>query len=108
MSTNKSRTPLDQRVPLKPTLQSIPVVNIKEVQTVKSSGLSLKVVNDFSQQIPNEEIKMAMENNISDITDFNIDQIAEVMDATEFQPITPGTESINEVAPELPKDKKAK
>ena len=99
MSTNKSRIPLDKDYLPKPSMAVKTIdMNIKaEVEAAPiSTGVKLVEVNTLELQISEEELKMAAEANIGDITDFGEfmpTQVIGLEDATEF-PTIAGNEAI--------------
>lgn len=99
MSTNKSRIPLDKDYLPKPSMAVKTIdMNLKaEVEAAPiSTGVKLVEVNTLELQISEEELKMAAEANIGDITDFGEfmpTQVIGLEDATEFPTIT-GNEAI--------------
>ena len=99
MSTNKSRIPLDKDYLPKPSMAVKTIdMNLKaEVEAAQiSTGVKLVEVNTLELQISEEELKMAAEANIGDITDFGEfmpTQVIALEDATEF-PTIAGNEAI--------------
>lgn len=99
MSTNKSRIPLDKDYLPKPSMVVKTIdMNLKaEVEAAPiSTGVKLVEVNTLELQISEEELKMAAEANIGDITDFGEfapTQVIGLEDATEF-PTIAGNEAI--------------
>ena len=99
MSTNKSRIPLDKDYSPKPSMVVKTIdMNLKaEVEAAPiSTGVKLVEVNTLELQISEEELKMAAEANIGDITDFGEfapTQVIGLEDATEF-PTIAGNEAI--------------
>ena len=99
MSTNKSRIPLDKDYLPKPSMAVKTIdMNLKaEVEAAPiSTGVKLVEVNTLELQISEEELKMAAEANIGDITDFgefSPTQVIGLEDATEFPTIS-GYEAI--------------
>ena len=99
MSTNKSRIPLDKDYLPKPSMAvKTSDMNLKaEVEAAPiSTGVKLVEVNTLELQISEEELKMAAEANIGDITDFGEfmpTQVIGLEDATEF-PTIAGNEAI--------------
>lgn len=99
MSTNKSRIPLDKDYLPKPSMAVKTIdMNLKaEVEAAPiSTGVKLVEVNTLELQISEEELKMAAEANIGDITDFGEfipTQVIGLEDATEF-PTIAGNEAI--------------
>ena len=99
MSTNKSRIPLDKDYLPKPSMAVKTIdMNLKaEVEAAPiSTGVKLVEVNTLELQISEEELKMAAEANIGDITDFGEfapTQVIGIEDATEF-PTIAGNEAI--------------
>ena len=99
MSTNKSRIPLDKDYLPKPSMavKTIDMNQKAEVETTPiSTGVKLVEVNTLELQINEEELKMAAEANIGDITDFGEfipTQVIGLEDATEF-PTIAGNEAI--------------
>ena len=99
MSTNKSRIPLDKEFLPKPSMAVKTIdMNLKaEVEAAPiSTGVKLVEVNTLELQISEEELKMAAEANVSDISDFGEfmpTQVIALEDATEF-PTLAGNEAI--------------
>ena len=99
MSTNKSRIPLDKDYLPKPSMvvKTIDMNQKAEVEAdPTSTGVKLVEVNTLELQISEEELKMAAEANIGDITDFGEfapTQVIGLEDATEF-PTIAGNEAI--------------
>lgn len=100
MSTNKSRIPLDKDYLPKPSMAVKTIdMNLKaEVEEAPiPTGVKLVEVVELEQlQISEEELKMAAEANIGDITDFGEfapTQVIGLEDATEF-PTIAGNEAI--------------
>ena len=99
MSTNKSRIPLDKDYLPKPSMAVKTIdMNLKaEVEAAPiSTGVKLVEVNTLELQISEEELKMAAQANIGDITDFGEfapTQVIGLEDATEF-PTIAGNEAI--------------
>ena len=98
MSTNKSRIPLDKEYSPKPSMVVKTVdMNQKIEETPIPTGVKLVEAVELEQlQISEEELKMAAEANIGDISDFGEfapTQIIALEDATEF-PTLSGNEAI--------------
>lgn len=98
MSTNKSRIPLDKEYSPKPSMVVKTVdMNQKIEETPIPTGVKLIEAVELEQlQISEEELKMAAEANISDISDFGEfmpTQVIALEDATEF-PTLAGNEAI--------------
>lgn len=97
MSTNKSRIPLDKDYLPKPSMVVKTIdMNQKVEEAPIPTGVKLVEVNTLELQISEEELKMAAEANIGDITDFGEfmpTQVIGLEDATEF-PTIAGNEAI--------------
>lgn len=98
MSTNKSRIPLDKEYSPKPSMVVKTVdMNQKIEETPIPTGVKLVEAVELEQlQISEEELKMAAEANIGDISDFGEfmpTQVIALEDATEF-PTLAGNEAI--------------
>lgn len=98
MSTNKSKIPLDKDYLPKPSMAVKTIdMNQKVEEAPIPTGVKLVEVVELEQlQISEEELKMAAEANIGDITDFGEfapTQVIGLEDATEF-PTIAGNEAI--------------
>lgn len=98
MSTNKSRTPLDKDYSPKPSMVVKTIdMNQKVEEAPIPTGVKLVEAVELEQlQISEEELKMAAEANVSDISDFGEfmpTQVIALEDATEF-PTLAGNEAI--------------
>ena len=98
MSTNKSRIPLDKDYLPKPSMVVKTIdMNQKVEEAPIPTGVKLIEAVELEQlQISEEELKMAAEANIGDITDFGEfapTQVIGLEDATEF-PTIAGNEAI--------------
>ena len=97
MSLNKSKIPLDKEFLPKPSMSVKTIdMNQKVEEAPISTGVKLVEVNTLELQISEEELKMAAEANISDISDFGEfmpTQVIALEDATEF-PTLSGNEAI--------------
>ncbi len=98
MSTNKSRIPLDKDYLPKPSMAVKTIdMNQKVEEAPIPTGVKLVEVVELEQlQISEEELKMAAEANVSDISDFGEfmpTQVIALEDATEF-PTIAGNEAI--------------
>ena len=98
MSTNKSRIPLDKDYSPKPSMVVKTIdMNQKVEEAPIPTGVKLVEVVELEQlQISEEELKMAAEANVSDISDFGEfmpTQVIALEDATEF-PTLAGNEAI--------------
>ena len=98
MSTNKSRIPLDKDYSPKPSMVVKTIdMNQKVEEAPIPTGVKLVEVVELEQlQISEEELKMAAEANVSDISDFGEfmpTQVIALEDATEF-PTIAGNEAI--------------
>ncbi len=98
MSTNKSRIPLDKDYSPKPSMVVKTIdMNRKVEEAPIPTGVKLVEVVELEQlQISEEELKMAAEANVSDISDFGEfapTQVIGLEDATEF-PTIAGNEAI--------------
>ena len=98
MSTNKSRIPLDKDYSPKPSMVVKTIdMNQKVEEAPIPTGVKLVEVVELEQlQMSEEELKMAAEANVSDISDFGEfmpTQVIALEDATEF-PTLAGNEAI--------------